>query len=123
MAGHWSDRWVGRAETDCAALVGDALAEVFGVLLPLPSERRANPFAESAMIAAHGPDLAEPIAEPYDGCGVLMTSLGRLQHIGLYCTPGGRPHVLHATPAGVVRHRVRDLAQHGYEVEGWYRWK
>jgi len=126
--GHWSVRWLGRpcvlGEMDCAILVEQVEAEVFGRHLALPSERRPGPFWLSAQIASHR-HLAQRVDQPREGDGVLLRANGRLQHIGVYVVIAGVAHVLHAAQSAgaVVRHRIDRLDAAGYAVEGYYRWR
>lgn len=127
-AAHWAEAYVGIPyvvhEADCARLAERVRREQFAHVLELPRESHDNPFARGATIAVHTRDFAVRTDEPKEGDGVLLLARGRLQHIGIYCLPGGVPHVLHADQGAgaVVLHRVRDLERLGFRLEGYYRW-
>jgi hypothetical protein len=61
---------------------------------------------------------------PADGDAVLLRVFGRAQHVGLLCLIRGERWLVHNQKGqGVTRARLRDLAKHGYEVEGFYAWR
>jgi len=125
---HWSDRYLGlpyrRGTNDCAALAARVVREQFGRALHLPCERPPGARLRGEQIASLRGDYGVPTDDPRDGDAVLMRC-GAGWHLGIYCELAGEPHVLHALARGrqVSRHRLRDLARLGLEVEGFYRWR
>ncbi|MCD5326770.1 hypothetical protein ACFFU8_18105 [Chromobacterium piscinae] len=125
---HWSDCYVGRdyepGTADCAVLACDVAREVLGVDIQLPGARRDGPFGRNAQIQQHQSEFARRIDAPVDAQPVLLIARGRAQHIGVMCQLAGEWWVLHADEAAgfVLRQRLRDIARHGYTVEGFYEW-
>ncbi|HHJ11887.1 MAG TPA: peptidoglycan endopeptidase [Chromatiales bacterium] len=126
---HWSDKYIGEpyieGENDCAALVQRVLYVEFGVLVDMPGERAAGLRGLTRQIEDNKLRVAEPVESPREGDGVLMMGRGSLDHVGVYCEIAGEGWVLHAmrNARQVCRHRLRDLANLGLDVEGFYRWK
>lgn len=127
---HWAERYVGRAYVegafDCGDLVVLASREVFGREIQLPA-RAAGRRGRDRQIAGLIGDYAIPAVAPVEGDGVLMRRLGRRRvlghHIGLWCAPGGVPHVLHCfNGIGTCLHPLHRLGAHGFEATGVYRW-
>lgn len=124
---HWSDQYVGMAyvdnEFDCAALAALVRAEVFGQPVDVPTER-AGLRAGTRTISDLKEKLADPVVSPMDGDAALMCC-GRLYHVGVVCIIAGRTWILHnlRNAGQVVRHEVRELAQNGLKLEGYYRWR
>lgn len=121
---HWSDNYLGlpwRADSfNCGDLVLLVQREVFHREVRIEG---AHPVSPTARNAAIGQALAavSPTANPADGDGVLIRN-GSMRHVGVYCALP-EPMVLHAcSGAGVVRHRLRDLADLGLRIEGYYAW-
>lgn len=125
---HWSDVYIGQpyrpGENDCAELAARVQREVFKRDIGLPTERACGLRGLTAQIADLQGDYATPVDQAVEGDAVLMRSRGRLAHIGVFCLINGEAWVLHAMKnAGqVCRHRVRELANMGLVVEGFYRW-
>lgn len=126
---HWSARYVGRpyvaGADDCAALAAAVQREVFGRDVALPAERPSHLPEAAKMIAAVERDHGRPIAEPVEGCIVLMRKgqHARPWHVGVYFAQGGEGWVLHATSrAGAIATRIRQLPALGLSVEGYYEW-
>lgn len=128
MMAHWSERYVGeryvKDSLDCAAWVARIEREQFGRDIRLPSERAQGLRSRSRQIESERDRFAERTHEPQEGDAVLMISRGDLWHIGIYCVIGAEPWVLHAIQkfGSVVLHRIRDLADRGLKLEGYYRW-
>jgi len=126
MTEHWSARYLGlpwTISTDCGWLVEKVRAEVFGQLIALTPQRRPGAFGRNQQIRAEVSARAVHTDQPADGDIVLLICRARAQHVGLYCLIDGEPWVLHnGQGLGVTRMRVRELARHGYGVEGYYRW-
>ena len=129
-AGHWAEGYVGRPHVagahDCADLVEAVMAERFGRRLALPG-RAAGPRGRDAQVAALAGVFAAPCADPREGDAVLMRQAGRRRavghHIGVWCAPGGAPHVLHCLAgAGTCLHALAALPAYGLEAVGVYRW-
>lgn len=114
---------------DCADLVTEAAAHLYGRQISLP-QARPRPRGTASRAAALDSaltDLALRIDSPADGDLVLMTDLGfsRPSHIGMYFFLGYEHRVLHSSQGvGSSRlHRLSDLPRFGLTVVGYYRWK
>ena len=128
---HWSEKYIGQAysrgDADCARLVCQVRAEVFG--LPVPSdahiERAESRLGRAAQMADGVEAFGLPVSIPKEGDAVLMLCRGRPSHIGVFCHVNDEDCVLHAMEnAGmVVLHKLRDLPRVMLSVEGFYRWK
>lgn len=127
MSTHWSDRYIGlpwiERQFECSDLAALVQREVFGRDLHLPTEHGEGPFGRSAAISRNRDEFAQRVETPADGDGVLLRVRGHLQHIGVYCLIEGEAWVMHNQKnVGVHRTRLRELAQWGYAMEGYYRW-
>lgn len=128
LAPHWTAHYVGLpwvlGESDCACLAVRVQREVFGREVGLPTERAADAGAWERTIADLSADYATPVAEPHEGCGVLVRVLGADCHIGTATRIGGEWWVLHTLERhGAMVHRARDFRRLGLRIEGWYAWR
>ncbi|MDH5393948.1 MAG: hypothetical protein OEY11_12235 [Gammaproteobacteria bacterium] len=123
---HWSEQYVGLpyAVADCAALAAKVQLEVFGAVIKIPEARAGNVRALSEQIIAAQTEVATPIAQPVEGCAVLMMGRGRLNHVGVFTCINGIDYVLHAMRSAkqTVLHKICDLPKQGLTLEGYYRW-
>lgn len=125
---HWSDSYIGRSysidDADCAALVIDVHADVFGGQVPADSQ--VTGLKRRVLLRRLLSIVAAPTDSPIEGDIVLMLiDSERDSHVGVYCVVDGEPCVLHAVQnAGqVVRTRLRQLrAVSGFAVAGYYKW-
>lgn len=124
MAAHWSAGYIGipHARLDCAELVELVLREQLGRVVHFPRKERLDVFHRAGLITRHCADFARPVDEPYDGCGVLMFSRGRMAHMGLYCVID-QPYVLHSDSAfgESVLFPLTRVAQ-THRIQGFYAW-
>lgn len=127
---HWAEAYIGRpyieGRHDCADFVAAVLRERFGRVIALPG-RAGNVRARDAQIAVMKGAYARRTTAPSEGDGVLMAAAGRGRcmghHIGIWCAPGGEPHVLHCLKGvGSILHPLRDLGRRALVLEGVYRW-
>ena len=128
---HWAESYVGRpyveGRHDCADFVADVLRERFGRELALPAHETGT-RAWDRQIAALKGVYARRTATPREGDGVLMAAAARRHslghHIGIWCTVGGEPYVLHCLKGvGSILHPLRDLDRRALVLEGVYRWR
>ncbi len=125
---HWAERYVGKPyiedDYDCAELAREVLLIEFNQVIMLPTERAVGLRGLHNQIENMKADVAIKTDHPVEGDGVLMLAKGRLDHIGIYCLINGVVYVLHnSRDAGhTCLHRMRDLPNHGLEVEGIYKW-
>ena len=128
---HWSERYVGLAYIEggfnCAELVRQVQAEVFGRLVRYPAEQPADYRGQARMLREELPRHVVPIAvseTPEDGDGMVLIARGYAEHIGVLCQINAEPYVLHNFIRGgmVVLHRLSDLPSQGIKLEGVYRW-
>lgn len=126
---HWSDKYVGLPyvpETgDCVALAVRVAREVFGVEPQVPTSHARTLREQTAQILEYREEVAERIAEPFDGCPALFVGRGRLCHAGVMCWLAGEWWVLHAdqSAGAVIRQRLRDMTRVHFKLEGYYKWK
>lgn len=123
---HWSDGYIDIPHTqlDCGELVERVLREQLGRDYHFPRKESSDLFHRAGLITRHASDFAEPIAEPYDGCGVMIMSRGRLAHIGLYCAID-QGYVLHSDSAfgASTRIPINRMVPPRYRIQGFYAWK
>lgn len=112
-------------EFDCGDLARLVLKEVFHRDVAIPAARGVGPFADSALVARCCDEIGVKTDAPTDGDAVVMIARGRLAHVGVYYEQNGVPWVLHNSREArhVVRHRVRELAGNGFNLDGFYKWK
>ena len=105
----------------------EVLAEEFGRQVALPragSVREADRFVEQALFAGN---LAVETIAPTEGDAVLMVHVGRRcelgHHIGIFCSPGGEPHVLHCMAGvGSCLHSLASMPGRKLKPIGVYKW-
>jgi len=126
---HWTDRYLGisHKRLDCAELVELVLRERYGRNIQFPRRERNDIFHRAALIAAHAHDYARPLEShetPYDGCGVLVLSRGRLAHVALYCDVAGQPSILHSDSffGQSVLLPLWRVVPPRFRIEGFYAW-
>ena len=126
---HWTEKWLGRQwtpEYDCADFAQEVLVTEFGLLVDFPAHAASSTGRDRQIDDLRG-DYAVRAIAPADGDGALMREAGarrrRRYHIGIVAIHGGAVHVLHCSrDLGAVLCRTTDLAAHGLELEGFYRW-
>ncbi len=130
---HWSETYIGRPHVagahDCVDLVAAVRAETFARPWS-PPPRAGSIRARDAQLGALAGEHARPLRPgetPEEGDGVLMRIAGRKRglghHVGVWCAPGGVPHVLHCQAGiGTVLHPLAGLPARGLEATGVYRW-
>lgn len=119
---HWSEKYIGKPWIegihDCVNLVLQVQRLEFGRALAEPPRARETLAAALAAIRA----VASPVVDepPQDGDVVLMRA--PKWHLGVWCSPNGRPSVLHcARVAGTVLTPMDGLYTAGMRLEGIYR--
>lgn len=128
---HWHERYIGlpyvEDEFDCTHLLQKVTEEVFGKVIPLPSERQPTAFGKSGQVGQHKNHYFEKITpeEAVDGDVVIMVCRTRFNHIGVFFRLNGVPYVLHnlKNVGGVTAHRIRDLDRINIGLDGYYRFK
>ncbi|MYF99262.1 hypothetical protein F4212_09035 [Candidatus Poribacteria bacterium] len=129
---HWSDKWLGTTfrpgEYDCLDFVQEVMATDFGRELKIPARHRGENVRIMARdIAALGGIAADPIqSSPVDGDGVLLKPRGTRipgYHVGVVAIISGEIFVMHCVEVmGGVRFPAATIEDHGWTVEGYYRW-
>lgn len=123
---HWSDGYIDipHAQLDCAELLELVMREQFGKDYVFPKKERQDLFHRSALIAKHARDFADPIEAPYDGCGVMILTRGRMGHVGIYCAID-QGYVLHSDAAfgSSTRIPLNRMVPPRYRIQGFYAWK
>ena len=125
---HWTTPWLARRwarrEYECVHFVAEVLRDEFGrnVCAPrAPAGLRVRDAALRQGLLAR----ARRTGAPVDGDLVLMTMAGGVRardyHLGIYVS-GAAPGVMHLAPVdGVKVHRIDELHQVGFALEGFYR--
>ncbi|WP_159990800.1 hypothetical protein [Pelistega ratti] len=122
----WYEKYIGETyseENDCMALAIRVGAE-FGYLIQKPSYN-ANVYAQARALQLYKDDLAVKTDKKQDGNPVLFLCRKRFFHIGVYVRIDSEDWILHADQRSgfVILTRLREMAQYGYELEGFYQWK
>jgi hypothetical protein len=129
---HWSDKYIGRPyipqDYDCSALAQDIALHEFGLQAQLPADHGRTSLGHQRQFLRYKDRVADRLAadEVREGDLVLMITNGRMNHVGVYYVDAeGLAWVVHnASQVGsVVRTKLRCLADLGYGIEGFYRWK
>lgn len=132
-----AQRYVGMpylvGQFDCADLAQMVQWEVFGRVIALPANRHrpGGVRGQGREIQRLQGTVADPIAEPVTGCGVLMfepdgsATSAPMWHIGTAFVQGGEVWVLHNSEGmqGAALQRLADLKRFGLRVEGFYAWR
>ena len=127
---HWATQYIGKPWVsgargpdafDCWGLTRWVYAQHYGVELPAFVGVDANDHVavrrlmreEELRQRSRWPDWTQ-LAEPTDGCAVLMGGLERLHHVGVYLALPEGGGVLHCKqPAGVTFQTVAELRAAG----------
>lgn len=113
---------------DCAHLAVDVQRAVFGRAVALPGQHKQGRAGQVAQIRACRDNLAERIAEPVQGCAVLLTAENDaghpVWHIGTVFYFKGEAWVLHnsAHQGSAWMTRLSAFGAQGIRIEGYYRW-
>jgi len=129
-----AEKYVGmpyvEGEFDCADLAALVQRELFGRVIGLPvhRERAREAMRRAREIRALKGCIAEPLAAPQTGCGVLTyepAGHGLRWHIGTAFVAAGEVWMLHNdfVMGGARLTRVAELGREGSRLEGYYRWK
>jgi hypothetical protein len=113
---------------DCAHLVADVQADLFGRQVAMPGNHPMGTAGQRRLIKAMRDELAMQIEVPYPGCAALLTEqteAGELLHIGTVALRDGEPWVLHnsAKLGSAHLHRLSDLNRWGMSLSGYFAWK
>jgi hypothetical protein len=118
-----------RVDYNCAHLMRDVQADLFGKSIALPGAMPAGAAGQRRLINEMRDELAMEIAVPFQGCAVMLSSRSddgqELLHIGAVALRHGEPWVLHnSAHLGAARfQRLSDLQRMGMTFKGWYAWK
>lgn len=110
-------------DLDCTQYLEQVLRDHFKRNYTFP-QREGSLFFRSHLIKKHLPTFCNKTETPKDGDLVLMHGLRRMCHVGLYVKGIVSGYVLHkdeSMPSGAY-HRIKDLVNYGYTVEGFYTW-
>ena len=129
---HWALKWLTQlyipGEYDCLDFVREVESAEFSRNIRIPTRRRReNPRIMADQIQEIGLGYVTETKNPRDGDAVLMKPCGtRITgfHIGIYADVNSAPHVLHCCEnLGGVLFPIDTIGDHGWEIEGFYRWK
>jgi hypothetical protein len=114
---------------DCAHLVADVQADLFGRSISLPSVHPMGSAGQRRVINAMRDELALEIAVPFPGCAALLSGRSNdgheVLHIGTVALRHGEPWILHNSAhfGSAQLKRLSDLNSMGLSLKGWYAWK
>lgn len=117
-----------RVDYNCAHLMRDVQADLFGKSISLPGAMPAGSAGQRRMVNEMRDELAMEIAVPFPGCAVLLSSISsdghELLHIGTVALRRGEEWILHnSAHFGSARFdRLADLQRLGMKFRGWYAW-
>lgn len=114
---------------NCVQLVGKVLSEVYGLTavgnaLSAEPEHTAGSLARCEAIRLKQTHYAETrgFGAEESGDGVVLSSGGRLQHVGIYLEKDGRRWVLHTTKEnGAVLESLEAICGK-YKLVAFYEW-
>ena len=114
-------------EFDCADLAVRVQRVLFCKDITLPAHEQGR-AGQVQQIESLRYDKAEAIANPENGCGVLLAradAQGLVWHIGTVFLEGGEAWVLHNSQhlKSAALQRLGHLKRSGFTVEGFYKWK
>jgi hypothetical protein len=125
---HWSNKYIGIPYSDrnCVQLVADVLECEFGLLKTANDlrgfpEHNDNCSARSKAIKNEHKNYATLTNNPIDGDVIILSSGGRLQHIGILAIVNDKHWCLHATKVGAVLQPI-DRILNKYIIIGYYNW-
>lgn len=122
----WWNKYIGEEyteENDCMALAVRVAKDVLGKEVESPPYK-PNIWSQAKAVGDFKDDVCKRTDTPKDGNPVLFLCRKRFYHIGVLVHTNNEQYVLHADQqAGfVLLTRLRDMAEKGYEFEGFYKW-
>lgn len=126
---HWSSKYISipYKKMHCSAFVQYVLKDYFNIEFTFPQSEgqifnQSEQIKKSIPLFSSYPNITD---EPVDGDLVLMHGLRLMCHVGLYVEIKNVPYVLHseASIGSACLHKMSELRQYGYSVEGVYRWE
>lgn len=118
---HWTDEYIGRKHIervdDCAQLVIDVQAEVFGRVIGLPVDRESDAKPRGAI--THEIDATQVIKE--GDIAVLKSVTRDAYHVGVYAFVNNAWYILHSLKdAGTCLHKARLIGHLHLEIVSNY---
>ena len=123
MTAHWAAAYIGTEwarDANCWHFCARIWAEHFGFTVPLIEIDGADPRATRRALetSAGKPGWVE-VADPAEGCGVMMAKGALPCHVGIWLSLGGVLHCVEG--AGAIFTPAERLADLGYRIVGTYR--
>lgn len=122
----WWDKYIGdeyTEENDCMALAVRVAKEVLGKDVISPPYQ-PNIWSQAKAVRDFKHDVCKRTEAAEDGNPVLFLCRKRFYHIGVSVQINDEQYILHASQqaGAVLLTRLRDMAEQGYEFEGFYQW-
>ena len=122
----WWNKYIGEEyteENDCMALAVRVAKDVLDKEVESPPYK-PNIWSQAKAVGDFKDDVCKRTDTAEDGNPVLFLCRKRFYHIGVLVHTNNEQYVLHADQqAGfVLLTRLRDMAEKGYEFEGFYKW-
>lgn len=123
---HWSRKYISIKydKMNCSKFVEHIMRDHFGIDYKFP-QSQGSLFNQSAQLKTHMKEFVVKTETPSEGDVVLMHGLRRMCHIGMYILIGRTPYILHCEKnfGSAAIHKLREIGQFGYNVEGFYTWE
>jgi len=127
---HWTNQYIGvpYSNMNCGEFAICIQREVFKKkYFRAPEHPKVeNPFHYNIILEKNLINyLEKKIEKPVEGCCVLMKTMKRLTHVGVYTKIGRKDYVIHCLDSfkSSILHKIKDLTTYGIDVEGYYSWK
>lgn len=122
----WWNKYIGEEyteENDCMALAVRVAKDVLDKEVESPPYK-PNIWSQAKAVGDFKDGVCKRTDTAEDGNPVLFLCRKRFYHIGVLVHTNNEQYVLHADQqAGfVLLTRLRDMAEKGYEFEGFYKW-
>lgn len=122
---HWARKYISipYSKMNCSKFVEHVMRDHFKIDYKFP-QSVGSLFNQSAQLKYHMKDFTVKTETPKEGDVVLMNGLRRMCHIGMYIKIGRTEYVLHSEKnfGTAALHKLREIGQFGYHVEGYYTW-
>lgn len=123
---HWTQKYltITYKDMNCSKFVEYVLKDHFGISMKFP-QSEGSIFNQSKQIRDNVPLFCERTEDPEDGDMILMNGIRRMCHVGVFVSINRVRYVLHSESRmkGAALHRLSDLMNYGYSVEGFYKWQ
>lgn len=122
---HWSCKYISMPylKYNCSKFIEFVLRDHFNIEYSFP-QSEGSLFYQSHQLKKHIPEYCIKTENPKEGDLILMHGLRRMCHVGILVFIKNKPYVLHSESAMGCSclHRLTELFNYGYSVEGYYTW-